>query len=69
MRSSQATLRGQGGEAGVRTRPGLSHGGRRTPPSKNQKMTFAASWTMRGPAEVVGVPNAESLLRVVPLTE
>ena len=29
-----------------------------------QKITFAASWTMRGPAEVVGVPNAESFVRV-----
>jgi hypothetical protein len=33
----------RGGQAGVRTRPGLSHGGRRTPPGKNQKITFAAS--------------------------
>ena len=36
--------------------------------SPHQKITFAASWTMRGPAEVVGVPNAESLVRVVPFT-
>ncbi len=63
----QETPRGSGGPGGG-ANPAWPESRRAShPPNKNQKITFAASWTMRGPKDVVGVPNAESFVRVVPL--